>query len=83
MFGCLINFEKHLTGIHSSTGAGLAGVTVTVDGKTATTGSDGIATFTLPEGTYTVNLQKEGYQPKSFTFALSGDNSITLDLLSL
>lgn len=70
-----------LKAIDSSSGAGLADVTATVDGRAETTGPDGIAIFNLPQGTYTVNLQKDGYQPKSFTFAMSGDNSITIDML--
>lgn len=69
--------------IDSSSGAGLASVTATVDGRTETTGPDGIATFNLPQGTYTINLEKDGYQPKSFTITISGDNLITLDMLPL
>jgi hypothetical protein len=75
--------------IHSSTGGNLDGVTVTVtgvtvsmDNRTATTGTDGLAVFHLPPGTYTVSLEKVGFQSKAFTLGLDGDNSITLDLVA-
>lgn len=54
----------------------LRGVSVT-----ATTGSDGCATFSLPEGEYTFTVWKEGYAKKSVRATVGGNVTISLDRL--
>jgi len=46
-------------------GAPVAGATVTVDGKTQTTNSSGIAGFCLPAGNYTITASAPGYYTSS------------------
>lgn len=40
----------------------ISGATVTCNGQTVTTGGDGMYAFTLPPGTYTVNVSAANYQ---------------------
>ncbi|MDI6898050.1 carboxypeptidase regulatory-like domain-containing protein [Methanocella conradii] len=47
---------------------------------TATTGSDGYATFSLPEDEYTFTVWKEGYARKSVRARVGVDNNVTISL---
>jgi len=51
--------------VEDLTGAPVAGATVTVDGKTKTTNSSGIAGFCLPAGNYTISASAPGYYTSS------------------
>lgn len=51
--------------------AALAGAVATVAGRTLTTGSDGLYSFDLPPGTYTVAVSKGGYQANQVTRTVS------------
>ncbi len=68
--------------IDSSTGASISGATVIVGDRIATTGADGLVTFRVPNGTYSIGVQKSGYQSKSYS-AIIADNDfyVTLDLV--
>jgi len=51
--------------VEDLSGAPVAGATVTVDGKTQTTDSSGIAGFCLPAGNYTITASAPGYYTSS------------------
>jgi uncharacterized membrane protein len=52
---------------NGSTSNVVAGATVTAAGQTKTTGTDGMYSFVLPQGTYTVNVSKSGYTSNSIS----------------
>jgi len=60
-------------------------VTVLINGAsiTALTGQDGVATFTLPNGTYYFTTLKDGYQKQSVSAQVGVDNNATITLLRL
>lgn len=64
---------------------GGAAVAVLVNGAstTATTGPNGIASFTLPEDTYYFNTFKDGYLKQSVSARVGVDNNITITLQRL
>ncbi|GFO65029.1 carboxypeptidase regulatory-like domain-containing protein [Geomonas paludis] len=69
----------------SSSGPGLAGATVAMAGKTATTTSAGTYNLSgIPAGTYTVTISKSGYTTRKVTgFAVSGNRTgVTFYLVS-
>jgi hypothetical protein len=67
------------------TGPPIAGVTVTVQGKTAVTAADGTFTFTgLTTGQTNVTLAKEGFAPGAIQVTLNtGDNFFSLGMSAL
>lgn len=52
-------------------GALVSGATVSLDGKSVTTGSDGIASFRVSHGTYTLRVSASGYAAKSETYTVT------------
>ncbi len=57
--------------------------TVFVNGDIAMTEADGVATFTLDNGTYTIDVQTSGYEPAQDEVTIDGgDESVTLTLVS-
>jgi hypothetical protein len=66
----------------SSTGAAVAAVTVAVEGKSVTTGSDGRYSLAdLPLGRFTVTLKHQGYDNVSQTVTLTeGSNQVSLTM---
>ncbi len=70
-----------ITGVvENDDGQPVSGAVVTVDGESVTTGSDGRYTFTVDAGTYTVEVEKEGYDPDSYSLSVSADESETVNL---
>ncbi len=65
--------------VHSGsvTGPALAGATVSIAGKTATTSSTGTFTITaIPAGTYTLTISKTGYTTYTYSsYVISGNQS--------
>lgn len=61
-------------------GAMVSGATVTLDGKSVTTGSDGRASFRVGHGTYALKVSAVGYTTKSETFTVttSGKKQVRL-----
>lgn len=58
----------------------VSGASVTVDGETVTTGSDGVYSFEVDAGTYSVTVSKSGYDEESSTVTASADGEYTVDL---
>lgn len=66
---------------NASTPVAIAGAIVDVNGSRKKTGSDGVATFTLTEGSYPVSIKCKGYSPASETVTVAASavaKSITL-----
>lgn len=64
----------------SSTGAPVAGATVSVAGKSATTGSDGKYSITgVTGGTYTLTVTATGYQSWSSSVTVVNGSTVTLN----
>ena len=59
-----------------------ADVTIVETGDTKNSGTTG-AKFNLNHGTYTVRVEKEGYQTKTTTVTLNKDKTITVDLTEI
>ena len=59
-----------------------ADVTIIETGDTKNSGTSG-AKFNLNHGTYTVRVEKEGYQTKTTTVTLNKDKTITVDLTEI
>lgn len=55
----------------------VGGATVATAGKTQTTGADGAFTFTLPKGSYTLSVVKDGFEPASATHAVTAGQQTT------
>ena len=73
-------FELAVT-VEDETGEPLSGATVSVDGLEETTDDDGLATFELEDGEYTVDAELEGYEPDSVDVTIDGaDEEVTLTL---
>lgn len=56
--------------VTSTTGAKLAGATVTLGGKTVTTGDDGLAEFDIKRQSYTLRVTCRGYQAHTETLVV-------------
>ena len=54
----------------------IAGASVTAGGQSATTGADGLYSFTLPAGTYAVSVTKAGYASNSVSRAVTAGQVI-------
>lgn len=59
----------------------VSGATVTVDGKTVTTGADGRYTFNVEAGTYTVEVEKSDYDSDSSSVTVVAGGSKTSNLV--
>jgi ABC-type Fe3+ transport system substrate-binding protein len=66
--------------VTNEAGDPVSGTTVTVDGKTVTTGSDGSYSFEVDAGTYSVTVTKSGYDDESSTVTASADGEYTVDI---
>ncbi len=66
--------------ITNEAGDPVSGATVTVDGVTVTTGSDGSYSFEVDAGTYTVTVTKSGYDDESSSVTASADEEYTVDI---
>jgi hypothetical protein len=65
----------------STTGPGLAGATVTIDGKTATTASNGsFSIAAITSGTYTYTVTKSGYVNTNGSVAMTQNQTISASL---
>ena len=77
-------YESTITVKGSDTAdAGLTGATVDICGQSLTTGADGTAKITLPEGTYDYTASKAGYitsDTKTLTVAEAGQNTAEVTL---
>lgn len=64
----------------NSFGAKLEGATITIDGTTKTTGSDGTVVFELARGNYSAQISCSGYatQVKTYTLSATTKERITL-----
>jgi ABC-type Fe3+ transport system substrate-binding protein len=67
--------------VEDDQGDPVSGATVTVDGKTVTTGSDGSYTFNVEAGTYTVEVEKPDYDSDSSSVTVAAGGSKTADLV--
>ena len=75
--------EATITVKGSDTEAGLDQATVEICGQSLTTGSDGTAKITLPEGTYDYTASMTGYvtsEPQTLTVAEAGQNKSEVTL---
>ncbi|WP_018247635.1 carboxypeptidase regulatory-like domain-containing protein [Orenia marismortui] len=69
------------TTVRDSSDSVIEGATVTVDGIDSTTDANGVATFTLSDGTYTVDVSASGYETTSQSLTINGaDNSLDFSL---
>ncbi len=66
--------------VTNEAGDPVSGATVTVDGKTVSTGSDGSYSFEVDAGTYSVTVTKSGYDDESSTVTASADEEYTIDI---
>ena len=58
--------------VTNTTGAGLAGASVSIEGTTATTTANGSFTLRIANGTYTVQVFASGYEPLTATVVVAG-----------
>lgn len=65
--------------IDAKTGDPLAGVEVTVDGYSTSTGTDGTFTILLKVGDYTLTVSKKGYESKSVPLSVAEEKVYTQD----
>ena len=66
--------------VTNEAGDPVSGATVTVDGETVTTGSDGAYSFEVDAGTYSVTVSKSGYDEESSAVIASADGEYTVDI---
>ena len=64
----------------SDSGDPVEGATVSINGETTVTGTDGTYEITISKGTYTVTVTRDGYEGKNSTVTDSGVDEYTLDL---
>jgi ABC-type Fe3+ transport system substrate-binding protein len=69
--------------VSDEAGDPVSGATVTVDGETVTTGSDGAYSFEVDAGVYTVSVSKDGYDDVSSILTVVSDTDYTVDLAIL
>ncbi|MFA9496462.1 MAG: extracellular solute-binding protein [Candidatus Bathyarchaeota archaeon] len=69
--------------VSDEAGDPVSGATVTVDGETVTTGSDGAYSFEVDAGSYTVSVSKDGYDDVSSILTAVADTDYTVDLAIL
>jgi len=69
--------------VSDEAGDPVSGATVTVDGETVTTGSDGAYSFEVDAGSYTVSVSKGGYDDVSSILTAVADTDYTVDLAIL
>ena len=55
-------------------------VTIYVNGKKYTSSSSGIASIDLPVGRYTIQISKEGYEPKEENLSIKANDRVELDI---
>lgn len=71
----------------NETGSAVSGASVSLysdtTGASNTTDSNGVATFQLPDGTYSVVVQADGYYINATTLTVSGDTSLSIALESI
>jgi ABC-type Fe3+ transport system substrate-binding protein len=58
----------------------VSGATVTLDGETITTGEDGSYSFEVETGTYTLTVEKEGYETDTSTVSATSEDTYTVDV---
>lgn len=61
-------------------GEPVSGATVTLDGETTKTDEDGSYGFTVETGTYTLTVEKEGYETYSSTVSATSEDTYTIDV---
>ncbi len=61
-------------------GEPVSGATVTLDGETTKTGEDGSYGFTVETGTYTLTVEKEGYETYTSTVSATSEDTYTIDV---
>lgn len=73
-------YESLTLTVVNSFGAKLEGASVTIDGTTQKTASDGTVTFELVRGTYSVQISHTGYatQVKTYTLSSTTKDRVTL-----
>lgn len=64
----------------AATGANIAGATVSLDGLTYSTASDGTFSFTVEVGSYTVAVDVEGYEPETVPVDARESREYTVDI---
>lgn len=64
----------------SETGDPIEGATVTLDGKSVTTASDGTYSFTVDVGSYTLSVSKTGYEKSTQTLEATEAKTYTLNI---
>ncbi|MFL5320080.1 MAG: N-acetylmuramoyl-L-alanine amidase [Myxococcaceae bacterium] len=67
---------EYNAGNPSDTSVALSGAVVTCNGQSQTTAADGMYSFSLPPGTYTVNVSKAGYQSNSVSRQVTSGGTI-------
>ena len=66
--------------ITDDNGDPVSGATVTLDGETVTTGSDGSYSFTVDVGTYTLTVNKDGYESEASSVSATSEDTYNVDL---
>lgn len=69
--------------IDVNTGNPIVDATVALNEYTRTTGTDGIAVFDIPRGTYTLTVSKDGYDTEEVRIRIVRERSITIPLTPL
>lgn len=57
--------------------------TVAVNGQTQTSDAEGVTSFTLPQGTYTVQVSKVGYTTRTETITITADTYFPITLTQI
>lgn len=66
--------------ITDDNGDPVSGVTVSLDGESVVTGSDGSYSFTVDVGVYSITVTKEGYDSETSTVSATEEDSYIVDL---
>ncbi len=66
--------------IDSETGKPVQGATVSVDGISETTGSNGTASVSVPPGSYNISVTAQGYNPYSSTISVNAGQTVTVSV---
>jgi ABC-type Fe3+ transport system substrate-binding protein len=64
----------------SESGDPISGATISLDGETVTSGSDGSYEATVNKGTYTVTVSIDGYEDETSSVSEMDEETVTLDL---
>lgn len=68
--------------VDADTGRGIAFITVALDGKVTATNSQGVFSFIVPPGTYTLRIRSPFHQPITRTITV-GNTDVDLGTITI